>query len=59
MSKGVSVGGAQVSEKHTGFIINKGNATATDITDLMVLVQESVYKKFGVRLEPEVKIIGD
>lgn len=57
--KGVSVGGAQVSEKHTGFIINKGNATATDITDLMVLVQESVYKKFGVRLEPEVKIIGD
>ena len=57
--KGVSVGGAQVSEKHAGFIINKGNATATDITDLMVLVQESVYKKFGVRLEPEVKIIGD
>ena len=48
-----------ISEKHAGFIINKGNATATDITDLMVLIQKSVYKKFGVRLEPEVKIIGD
>ena len=57
--KGVSVGGAQVSELHSGFIINKGNATATDIIQLMELVQKKVYEKFGVSLEPEVRIIGD
>jgi len=57
--KGLSVGGAQVSEQHSGFIINKGGATATDIIDLMHLVQNTVYDKFGVKLEPEVRIIGD
>lgn len=57
--KGVSVGGAQVSELHSGFIVNKGNATATDIIQLMELVQKKVYEKFGVSLEPEVRIIGD
>lgn len=57
--KGVTVGGAQVSELHSGFIINKGGATATDIIDLMHLVQNTVYDKFGVKLEPEVRIIGD
>lgn len=57
--KGVSVGGAQVSELHSGFIVNKGNATATDIIQLMDLVQKKVYEKFGVSLEPEVRIIGD
>lgn len=57
--KGVSVGGAQVSELHSGFIINKGNATATDIIQLMELVQKKVYEKFGISLEPEVRIIGD
>lgn len=57
--KGVSVGGAQVSELHGGFIVNKGNATATDIIQLMELVQKKVYEKFGVSLEPEVRIIGD
>ncbi|SCJ88136.1 UDP-N-acetylenolpyruvoylglucosamine reductase [uncultured Eubacterium sp.] len=57
--KGTSVGGAQVSELHSGFIINRGGATATDIIDLMHLVQNTVYDKFGVRLEPEVRIIGD
>lgn len=57
--KGVSVGGAQVSELHSGFIINKGNATATDIIQLMELVKKKVYEKFGVSLEPEVRIIGD
>lgn len=57
--KGVSVGGAQVSELHSGFIINKENATATDIIKLMELVQRNVYEKFGVKLEPEVRIIGD
>ena len=57
--KGVSVGDAQVSELHSGFIVNKGNATATDIIQLMELVQKKVYEKFGVNLEPEVRIIGD
>lgn len=57
--KGLSVGGAQVSEKHSGFIINKGGASAADIIDLMHLVQNTVYDKFGVKLEPEVRIIGD
>ena len=57
--KGVSVGGAQVSEKHSGFIINTGNATADDIIHLMRLVQNTVYDKFGVMLEPEVHIVGE
>lgn len=57
--KGLSVGGAQVSELHSGFIINKGDATATDIIHLMHLVQNTVYDKFGVKLEPEVRIVGD
>ena len=56
--KGVSVGGAQVSVLHSGFVINTGGATATDILDLMALVQNTVYDKFGVKLEPEVRIIG-
>lgn len=56
--KGVSVGGAQVSVLHSGFIINTGGATATDILDLIALVQNTVYDKFGVKLEPEVRIIG-
>ena len=56
--KGVSVGGAEVSTLHSGFIINKGGATATDIIDLIHLVQNTVYDKYGVKLEPEVRIIG-
>jgi len=56
--KGVSVGGAQVSALHSGFIINRGGATATDILDLIRLVQNTVYDQFGVELEPEVRIIG-
>ena len=56
--KGVSVGGAQVSTLHSGFLINTGGATATDILDLIALVQNTVYDKFGVKLEPEVRIIG-
>ena len=56
--KGVSVGGAQVSVLHSGFIINTGGATATDILDLIALVQNTVYDQFGVELEPEVRIIG-
>lgn len=57
--RGFSVGGAQVSEKHCGFVINKGDATAADVTALMEAVQDTVEKKFGVRLEPEVKRLGE
>ena len=58
MYKRQTVGGAQVSALHSGFIINKGGATATDIIDLITLVQNRVYDEFGVMLEPEVRIIG-
>ena len=57
--RGFQVGGAQVSEKHCGFVINKDHATATDILSLMEQVSDKVEAKFGVRLEPEVKIIGE
>ena len=57
--KGLSVGGAQVSELHSGFIINKGTASASDILQLMEIVQAGVYDRFGVKLEPEVRIIGE
>lgn len=57
--KGYQVGGAQVSEKHCGFVINKGNATAADICQLMQDVSDRVEKQFGVVLEPEVKMIGE
>lgn len=57
--KGLSVGGAQVSELHSGFIVNTGGATATDIIQLMEVVQAAVFDKFGVKLEPEVRIIGE
>ncbi len=57
--KGKGVGGARVSELHTNFIINAGNATSMDIRNLVSIIQEAVYKKFGVVLEPEIKIIGE
>lgn len=57
--KGMSVGGAQVSPLHSGFIVNTGGATATDILQLMEIVQASVLDQFGVKLEPEVRIIGE
>ena len=56
--KGVSIGGAQVSTLHSGFIVNAGGATATDVIDLITLVQNTVYDKTGVMLQPEVRIIG-
>lgn len=55
--KGRTVGGAQVSEKHAGFIINRGGASCADIKELIGLVQETVLEKTGVRLEPEVKFV--
>lgn len=57
--KGVSVGGAQVSELHAGFIVNTGGATARDVLDLIHLVQDRVNEKYGVKLETEVRIIGE
>ncbi len=57
--KGLSIGDAQVSEKHSGFVINRGNATAKELLDLMFAVKSTVNAKFGVMLEEEVKIVGE
>ena len=56
--RGFRVGDAQVSEKHCGFVINRGNATASEIMELIQGVQKRVYGQSGVRLEPEVKLLG-
>lgn len=56
--KGCRIGGAMVSEKHAGFIINYDNATSNDIISLIEYVRETVYDKFAVMLETEVKIVG-
>ncbi len=56
--RGFSVGDAQVSEKHCGFVVNKGNATSSEIYDLIKHVQKTVYDKFNVKLEPEVILLG-
>ena len=55
--KGLTVGGAQVSEKHAGFVINRGGASCADVTALMAEIQKRVWEETGVRLEPEVKVI--
>lgn len=57
--KGVSVGGAMVSEKHAGFVINYDNATAEDVKSLMQKIQDVVLKNDGVKLEPEVIFVGE
>jgi UDP-N-acetylmuramate dehydrogenase len=57
--KGTSVGGASISNKHAGFLVNENNATAKDIIGLMRVVQEEVFRTSGVRLEPEIRIIGE
>ena len=57
--KGKTIGGAQVSEKHSGFLINIGGATAQDILDLIAFCQKEVQTQFGVALETEVKIVGE
>ena len=56
--RGYSVGDAQVSEKHCGFVVNKGNAKAADVLQLMKDVDAKVFDKFGVHLSPEVRIVG-
>jgi len=55
--KGYIVGGAQVSEKHSGFIVNRGDATFSDVMNVIEHVQETILQQFGVELEPEIKII--
>lgn len=57
--KGYTVGGAKVSTKHAGFVVNMGNATADDVLNLISEVQKKVYDYSGVYLEPEVKILGE
>lgn len=57
--RGYRVGDAQVSEKHCGFVINRGNATAAEICQLMKDVQQKVREQFGVELQPEVRMIGE
>ena len=57
--KGLQVGGAQISTKHAGFVVNSGHATAQDVLDLIKEVQDRVYKEKGVKLYPEVRIIGE
>lgn len=56
--RGFRVGDAQVSEKHCGFVVNRGNATAADVMHLISAVQRTVFDKFGVMLEPEVRFLG-
>ncbi len=57
--KGYSIGGAEVSTKHSGFIINKGNATTQDILKLIKYVKDEVYKKFNKKIELEIEVIGE
>ena len=57
--KGYSIGGAEVSEKHAGFIINKGNATAKDILNLIEYVKNTVYEKFNKKIELEIEFMGE
>lgn len=57
--KGYKIGGAQVSEKHAGFIVNYNNATATDVINLINYIKEKVYSKYGIKIEEEIKIIGE
>ncbi len=56
--KGFTIGGAQISEKHCGFIVNRGGATASDVLRLIEHIQTTIQTKFSVELQPEVRIIG-
>ena len=57
--KGYRIGGAEVSTKHSGFIVNIGNATSKDVRDLINYIKEKVFEANGVKLEEEIIIIGD
>ena len=57
--KGYNIGDAYISEKHAGFIVNKGNATAKDVIKLIEIVKEKVYEKFNKKIELEIEILGE
>ncbi|HPT82508.1 MAG TPA: UDP-N-acetylmuramate dehydrogenase [Limnochordia bacterium] len=57
--KGLRIGGAEVSTKHAGFIVKTGEATARDFLELIATIQSVIWEKFGVRLEPEIRILGE
>ena len=57
--RGFRIGGAQVSEKHCGFVVNTGSATAEDVYQLIRHIQAEVKKQFGVELQPEIKFLGE
>ena len=57
--RGFQVGGAQVSEKHGGFVVNAGGATAEDVLNLVKAVQKKVQDEFGILLETEIKFLGE
>lgn len=57
--KGYNIGDAYVSEKHAGFIVNKGKATSKDVIELINIVKQNVYKKFGVNIELEIEVLGE
>ena len=57
--KGYKIGGAMVSEKHSGFVVNTGDATCKDVLELISRIQKTVFEKFGVKMETEVKILGE
>lgn len=57
--KGVKIGGAMVSPKHAGFIVNYSNATAKDVLNLIKYVKEKIYEKYGIKIEEEIRIVGE
>lgn len=57
--KGYNIGDACISEKHAGFIVNKGNATASDILELIEIVKKKVYEKFNIQIQLEIEILGE
>ena len=57
--KGFKIGGAKVSEKHAGFIINDGNATAKDVLDMIEYIKKKVYEKYKIHIEEEIRILGE
>jgi len=57
--KGFSVGGAQVSHKHAGFIVNTGNASAKDVLELIDIIKKTAREQFGVDLQPEIRVVGE
>ena len=57
--KGKRIGGAVISKKHANFIVNTGGATAKDVLDLICLIKKAVEDKNGIKLETEIKIMGD